>query len=124
MAVDGKVVRELGTRADASRVSILVDGKPLHPPRRRVYLMLHKPRGCVTTRTDPEGRATVMDFLTGVKERVYPVGRLNYHSEGLLLVTNDGEFANRILSTSSGIAKTYWVKVSGKPAAGDLDRLR
>jgi 23S rRNA pseudouridine2605 synthase len=122
--VNGEVVRELGTRADASRSRILVDGKPLKQPRRLVYLLLHKPRGCVSTVSDPEHRPTVMDFLPRLAERVYPVGRLDYHSEGLLLLTNDGDFANRILSSASGVAKTYWVKVAGTPQGSDLEKLR
>jgi 23S rRNA pseudouridine2605 synthase len=122
--VDGKVVRELGTRADARRSRIVVDGRPLRPPQQFLYFMLHKPRGCVTTLSDPEKRPTVLNFLKAIPERVYPVGRLDYASEGLLLVTNDGDFANHILSASSGIPKTYWVKVTGKPEAADLDKLR
>jgi 23S rRNA pseudouridine2605 synthase len=122
--VDGRIVRELGTRVDARQSRIVVDGKPLHPARRLLYFMLHKPRGCVTTVSDPEGRPTVMKFLEAVPERVYPVGRLDYASEGLLLVTNDGDFANHVLSASSGIPKTYWVKVAGKPEARELEMLR
>jgi len=122
--VDGKVVRELGTRADSDTARIQVDGKPLKQPRQHVYLILHKPRGCVSTLSDPERRPTVMDFLPRLAERIYPVGRLDYHSEGLLLLTNDGEFANKILSSSSGIPKTYWVKVAGTPPGSDLQKLR
>ena len=122
--VDGKVVRELGTRADSDSARIQVDGKPLKQPRRHVYFLLHKPRGCVSTLSDPERRPTVMDFLPRLAERIYPVGRLDYHSEGLLLLTNDGEFANKILSSSSGIPKTYWVKVAGTPPGSDLQKLR
>jgi 23S rRNA pseudouridine2605 synthase len=122
--VDGTVVRELGTRADSSLVRVTVDGKPLRRSKQLLYIALNKPRGCVTTLSDPEGRPTVMEFLRTVPERVYPVGRLDYHSEGLLLLTNDGEFANRILGASSGIAKTYWVKVAGVPEAEELDELR
>ena len=122
--VDGKVVRELGTRADPLHSSIQVNGKPLRPPRHLLHYMLYKPRGCVTTLRDPEGRRTVKDFLTKIPERVYPVGRLDYASEGLLLITNDGEFSNHILSASSGIEKTYWVKVSGAPEAEALQELR
>ena len=124
VSVDGVVVRELGTKADSATAQIRVDSKPLRPPRNIVYLALNKPRECVTTLSDPEGRPTVMDFLKGVKERVYPVGRLDYHTEGLLLLTNDGDFANRILSAGSGIPKTYWVKVAGRPAEEDLEKLR
>lgn len=113
VAVNGRVVTELGTKADLERDHIKVNGKLIRPPRRQVYLALYKPREVVTTRDDPEGRRTVMDFLAGVKDRVYPVGRLDYHSEGLLLLTNDGEFANRITSASSHVPKLYLVKVTG-----------
>ena len=124
VTVNGAVVRELGSKADSATAHIRVNGQLLRPPRRLVYLALNKPRGCVTTRSDPQGRPTVMDCLKGVKERVYPVGRLDYHTEGLLLLTNDGEFANHIISAASGIPKTYWVKVAGMPAEEDLDKLR
>jgi 23S rRNA pseudouridine2605 synthase len=122
--VDGKIVRELGTRADPAVALILVDGKPLRRQRETLYYMLNKPRGCVTTVSDPEGRPTVMDYLKKVPERVYPVGRLDYASEGLLLVTNDGEFSNHIISAANGIPKTYWVKVAGVPSAEELQKLR
>jgi len=124
VSVNGVVARELGTKADPATAQIRVDNKPLRPPRNVVYLALNKPRECVTTLSDPEGRPTVMNFLKGVKERVYPVGRLDYHTEGLLLFTNDGDFANRILSAALGIPKTYWAKVAGTPAEDDLEKLR
>jgi pseudouridine synthase len=122
--VDGKVVRELGTQADPAHARIQVDGKVVRLTQPRVYLALNKPRGYVTTRSDPEHRKTVMDLLVGVAGRVYPVGRLDYHSEGLLLISNDGEFANRILSASAGVPKTYWVKVAKRPAEAGLEKLR
>jgi 23S rRNA pseudouridine2605 synthase len=124
VTVNGQVVRELGSKADMDRDHIKVDGKLVHRPRQLLYLMLNKPPGCVTTMFDPEGRRKVVDLIHGVKERVYPVGRLDYNSEGLLLLTNDGDFANLIISASSEIPKTYWVKVSGKPEDSDLERLR
>src|SRR5438552_10252887 len=96
VAVNGAVVTELGSKADPERDHIKVDGKRLRAPERPVYLAMNKPKNCVTTVSDPEGRETVMDLLRGVKARVYPVGRLDYHSEGLLLLTNDGEFAKRV----------------------------
>src|SRR2546422_9458698 len=113
VAVNGAVVTELGTKADLDRDHIRADGKLLHNPKPLVYIALNKPNNCVTTVTDPEGRATVMDLLRGLKGRVYPVGRLDYHSEGLLLLTNDGEFANAITSATSKVPKTYLVKVNG-----------
>jgi pseudouridine synthase len=124
VAVDGKIVREMGTLADPLQSRIEVNGKPLRPSRQLLYYMLYKPRGCVTTLSDPQGRPTVKDWLRRIPERVYPVGRLDYASEGLLLITNDGEFSNHILSSSSGIEKTYWVKVSGTPSPEALAKLR
>ncbi len=111
--VNGAVVTELGTKADPEHDHIKVNGKLIQGPRRHVYIAFHKPKNCMTTTNDPEGRETVMDLLRGVKERVYPVGRLDYQSEGLLLLTNDGEFANRITSAASHVAKIYGVKVNG-----------
>lgn len=113
VTVNGQVVTKLGTKADLGRDHVKVDGRLLRAPRLLHYLVLNKPKNCVTTLDDPQGRPTVMDLLRGVKERVFPVGRLDYHSEGLLLFTNDGEFANRILSASTKVPKTYLVKVNG-----------
>jgi len=111
--VNGAVVLELGTKADPERDHIKVDGKRVGAPERLVYLAMNKPKNCMSTVTDPEGRETVMHLLRGVKARVYPVGRLDYASEGLLLLTNDGEFAKRITSASSHVTKTYVVKTNG-----------
>jgi 23S rRNA pseudouridine2605 synthase len=122
--VNGKVVTELGTKADAARDHIRVDGKLLHGAERLRYFMLNKPRGFVTTVKDPEGRPTVMEFFAKTAERIYPVGRLDYLSEGLLVVTNDGELANRLTKASSGVEKTYLVKVSGQPTEEELEVLR
>jgi 23S rRNA pseudouridine2605 synthase len=113
VVVNGQIVTELGTKADLERDHIKVDGKLLRRPERLVYLALNKPTGVVTTVSDPEGRPTVMQFIQKTKERVFPVGRLDYASEGLLLMTNDGELANRITSASSHVPKTYVVKVNG-----------
>jgi 23S rRNA pseudouridine2605 synthase len=113
VTVNGRTITELGSKADLSRDHIKVDGKLIHAPRRHVYIALNKPREVVTTVSDPEGRRTVIDLLRGLKERVYPVGRLDYQSEGLLLLTNDGEFANRITSAATHVQKTYVVKVNG-----------
>jgi 23S rRNA pseudouridine2605 synthase len=113
VAVNGRTITELGAKADPARDHIKVDGRPVRAPRQLVYLALNKPRNCVTTLHDPQGRPTVIEFLKGVKARVYPVGRLDYASEGLLLFTNDGEFANRLMSASSHVPKTYLVKVNG-----------
>ncbi len=111
--MNGQVVTELGTKADPSRDHIKIDGKLLRPSRTQLYLALNKPRGVVTTVSDPQGRPTVMDLLKGIKERVYPVGRLDYDSEGLLLLTNDGEFAHRAMAASTHLEKVYVVKVNG-----------
>jgi 23S rRNA pseudouridine2605 synthase len=113
VTVNGAVITEMGSKADLEHDHIKVDGRLLRRPRMPVYIALHKPDQCVTTVTDPEGRPTVMDLLRGVKARVYPVGRLDYHSEGLLLLTNDGDLANAITSASTHIPKTYLVKVNG-----------
>jgi 23S rRNA pseudouridine2605 synthase len=113
VTVNGTVVTELGTKADLLRDHIKVDGRLLRPPKHMVYIALHKPDSSVTTVSDPQGRTTVMDMLRGVKERVYPVGRLDYHSEGLLLFTNDGELANAVMSAATHLPKTYLVKANG-----------
>ena len=122
--VNGKVVTELGTKAAAGRDHIRVDGKLLQGPERLRYFILNKPRGFVTTVKDPEGRPTVMQFFDKMKERLYPVGRLDYQSEGLLVVTNDGELANRLTKAGSGVEKTYLVKVAGQPTEEQLNALR
>src|SRR5579863_2289348 len=122
--VNGKVVTELGTKADAARDHIRVDGKLLQGSERLRYFMLNKPRGFVTTVSDPERRPTVMEFFTKLRERLYPVGRLDYLSEGLLLVTNDGDLANKLTRAAAGVEKTYLVKVSGQPTEAELDILR
>lgn len=124
VSVNGKIVTELGSKADSERDHIRVNGKLLHGAERHIYLLMNKPKGYVTTLRDPERRPTVMDLLHGVKARVYPVGRLDYASEGLLLLTNDGEFANFLMKAASHVPKTYMVKVSGKPPADSLNRLR
>jgi len=114
VSVNGAVVTELGSKADLERDHVKVDGRLVHAPTRLVYIALNKPNNTVTTVSDDRGRATVMDLLHGVKERVYPVGRLDYHSEGLLLLTNDGEMANAITSAATHLPKTYVVKVTGQ----------
>ena len=122
--VNGKIVTELGSKADPARDHIRVDGKLLQGSERHRYFVLNKPKGFVTTVSDPEGRPTVMQFFAKMRERLYPVGRLDYMSEGLLLVTNDGELANKLTRAASGVEKTYLVKVSGQPSEEDLERLR
>src|SRR5207249_3879585 len=112
VAVNGRTVTELGSRADPEHDHVKVDGRLLRA-QQHLYLVMNKPKDVVTTVHDPEGRETVMALLKGVKQRVYPVGRLDYHSEGLLLLTNDGEFANRITASAHHVTKTYLVKVNG-----------
>ncbi len=122
--VNGRVVAELGAKADPAKDHIKVDNKLLRRPEAPVYLVLNKPKDCVTTLSDPQGRRTVMDLVKGVKERVYPVGRLDYHSEGLLLLTNDGEFAARAMAPATHLEKTYEVKVNGRLAEDQEARFR
>lgn len=124
VSVNGRIVSELGTKADPERDHIRVNGKLLHGPQRHVYLMLNKPKGYVTTVTDPEGRPTIMELVPRVAARVYPAGRLDYNSEGLLLMTNDGPLVERLTHASSHLPKTYLVKVSGQPSAEEIERLR
>lgn len=112
--VNGKVVDQLGAKADPIADHIKVDGKLINVrAEKTIYIALHKPKAVVTTVDDPEGRETVMKFIPKVKQRVYPVGRLDYQSEGLLLLTNDGEFANRVISPKYHVPKTYLVKANG-----------
>ena len=129
--VNGATVKQLGTRHDPTRDHIRVDGKLLKGPELRRYYMLNKPRGYVTTLDDPQKRPTVMDLMAqpksgphGDRVRLYPVGRLDYLSEGLLLMTNDGELANSLSKAAAGVEKTYLVKVSGVPPASGLDHIR
>jgi 23S rRNA pseudouridine2605 synthase len=124
VSVNGQTVTELGTKADLEQDHIRVDGKLLQGAEQKVYLMLHKPKGYVTTVTDPEGRPTVMDLVRHVRARLYPVGRLDFASEGLLLMTNDGALAQKLTHASSHMPKTYLVKVSGKPPEEAIARLR
>ncbi len=124
VTVNGAVITELGSKADLDTDHIKVDGRLLRAPKRLVYIALHKPNNTVTTVTDPQHRATVMDLLKRVRERVYPVGRLDYHSEGLLLLTNDGEMANAIMASASHLPKTYLVKVNGPLTADQEERFR
>jgi 23S rRNA pseudouridine2605 synthase len=122
--VNGQVVTELGTKADLETDHVRVNGKLLQGMQRHVYLLLNKPKGYVTTMSDPEKRPTVMDLIHGVRGRVYPVGRLDYASEGLLLMTNDGDLAHLLMKAASHVAKTYVVKVAGVPKEEALAKLR
>lgn len=123
VAVNGQIVTELGFKVDPNTDVITVDGRPIRPERKLVIL-LHKPKGVITSVSDPQGRRTVIDYLKGVKERVYPVGRLDYDTEGLLLLTNDGELANLLMHPRHQVPKTYLATVKGIPHGEQLDRLR
>lgn len=123
VSVNGRVVTELGSKADAERDHIKVHGKLLPRTGRRITILLNKPVGVVSTVSDPQGRETVVSLLRSIKERVYPVGRLDYHSSGLLLLTNDGELANFLMSRTSVVPRTYHAKLDGRPDPKDLTRL-
>src|SRR3954467_525647 len=122
VTVNGKTVRELGTKADASD-DIRVDGRRIKRVETHRYILLNKPRGYVTTRSDPQQRPTVMDLLRGVREYVYPVGRLDYDSEGLLILTNDGDLAAALTHPRHEVEKVYEARVKGVPDQRTLDRL-
>ena len=124
VTINGRVAVP-GDRADPERDAIKVDGKRLRPPEPPRYILLNKPAGVVTTCEDPEGRTTVIDLLgRKVRERVFPVGRLDYHSEGLLLLTNDGELAAMVGHPRYGLVREYEVKVKGDLTERELARLR
>lgn len=121
--VNGEVVKELGVKVDPERDRVEVDGKPVKPAE-KIYILLYKPAGYVTTLYDPQGRPKVTDLLRGVSARVHPVGRLDYETEGLLLLTNDGDLTFRLTHPRHEIPKTYHALVKGVPDAADLRRLR
>jgi 23S rRNA pseudouridine2605 synthase len=123
ISVNLVVVTEPGTKADPDRDEIRLDGRLISCETERIYILLHKPRGYVTTLSDPQGRPIVTDLLSGVTERVYPVGRLDYDSEGLLILTNDGDFSQRLQHPRYRIPKTYRVKVEGQLTRGELQAL-
>src|SRR5437016_1777326 len=122
VTVNGTTVRELGTKADPGD-DIRVDGRRIKIASHRRYLLLNKPRGYMTTRSDPQRRPTVVDLLGGVREYVYPVGRLDFDSEGLLLLTNDGDLAARLTHPRHGVARVYEARVLGEPDEHDISRL-
>jgi len=121
--VNGQVVRELGTKADAERDRIVVAGRVVEVPGQRHSFVLNKPARVVTTLADPEGRQSLRELLRGLPGRVYPVGRLDYASSGLVLLTDDGELANRILKLAGKLPQTYWVKVKGRLSTDEQVRL-
>jgi pseudouridine synthase len=124
VTVNGRVVTELGTKADPDRDHIKVDGKLITHAEEHRYILLYKPKEVMTTVEDPQGRRTVIDLVRGIRERIYPVGRLDYHSEGLVLLTNDGELAFKVSHPTHGSVKTYHVKVRGIPEERMIDKLR
>jgi pseudouridine synthase len=122
--VNGKVVLEMGTVIDPDKDRVSVDGKTVKPEKRKVYIMLNKPVGIVTSLKDEKGRTVVTDLIEGVDERIYPVGRLDSDTSGLLLLTNDGELAFKLTHPSKRIFKKYIAIVEGLPNKGELERLR
>jgi 23S rRNA pseudouridine2605 synthase len=123
VTVNGKPVSKLGSKADPARDHIRVDGRLLTGAAENVYLLVNKPVGYVSTVSDPERRPTVVSLVRGIKERVYPVGRLDYHSSGLMILTNDGELANFLMARASAIPRTYHVKLEGRPDPEDVSKL-
>jgi pseudouridine synthase len=124
VVVNGEVVMTLGSKADPARDDIRVDGRRLHFDKRQRYIVLNKPKGYVTTRKDPEGRNTVMELLRDVREYVYPVGRLDYETEGLLLMTSDGDLAARLTHPRHEVERVYEAIVVGAPDDDSLEKLR
>jgi len=120
VTVDGKVVSEMGLKVDPQKQMVACNGKPVQPEEEKIYLLLNKPKGYVTTLHDPQGRPIVSSLLAGISARVFPVGRLDFDTEGALILTNDGEFAQRILHPSFEIKRTYQATVRGLPAQGKL----
>lgn len=123
VTVNGKKVYELGVKVDPHVDRIQIQGKPLRKKFEHLYLMFYKPKGVLTTMEDPLERPTIKAFLESVPTRVFPVGRLDWDSEGLLLLTNDGDFANRVTHPKAEVTKTYLVKVDGKPSEEHLKKL-
>jgi 23S rRNA pseudouridine2605 synthase len=125
VVVNGTLITTLGTKVNPLKDHIKVNGKLIHQSKfKSVYLMLNKPCGTITSVRDPEGRPTVMDLIPKGKERLYPVGRLDFNTEGLLLLTNDGEMANKLMHPRFEIEKKYWVKVKGHPTETEINKLR
>src|SRR5580658_9739508 len=122
VTVNGHTVTELGTKADESRDHIKVAGKLVRPPKGRIYMVLNKPAEVVSTMSDPEGRQSLLDLLHGVSERVFPVGRLEYHATGLVFLTNDGDLANRILK-SHRLPQTYQLKLKSLLTFAEIESL-
>jgi pseudouridine synthase len=127
VSVNGKVVTELGAKADSATDHIKVNNRLINPllkPRERIYVLLNKPKGYLTSMADPEGRPMVTELVPAALGRLHPVGRLDFNTEGLLLLTDDGEFTNYITSARNRVAKVYEVKVQGVPTENAIARLR
>jgi 23S rRNA pseudouridine2605 synthase len=124
VTLNGETVREMGTKADPTRDDIRVDGRRIKSPERLRYILLYKPARYVTTRSDPQRRRTVIDLLHGVREYVYPVGRLDYDTQGILLLTNDGDLAAKLTHPRHEVDRTYEAHVAGMPDDPALERLR
>jgi 23S rRNA pseudouridine2605 synthase len=124
VTVNGQVMTELGSKADPERDHVKVNGKLLHGVSQLHYLLLNKPIGYLSTVRDPQNRPTVMKLVKGIRERVYPVGRLDYNSSGIMILTNDGELANLLMSRAAKIPRTYHVKLEGSPRPEDLQKLK
>jgi pseudouridine synthase len=124
VTVNGATIRELGTKADPARDDIRVDGRRVKVVAHHLYLLVNKPRGYVSTRSDPQQRPTVLDLVPEIREYVYPVGRLDYDSEGLIILTNDGDLAAKLTHPRHGVARVYEAHVLGEPDDHDLDRLQ
>jgi 23S rRNA pseudouridine2605 synthase len=124
VTVNGQTIREMGVKADPAVDDVRVDGRRVKTAARHRYILLYKPAGYVTTRSDPQRRRTVIDLLRGVREYVYPVGRLDYDTEGLLLLTNDGDLAARLTHPRHGVERTYEAHVVGIPDGEAIERLR
>jgi len=124
VTVNGKTVTELGTKADLEKDAIKVDGKRIRFDSEKVCLLLNKPKGCISTAHDPQNRQTVIDLVKKMKQRVFPVGRLDFDAEGVLLLTNDGELTNKLIHPRYKIPKKYLVKVSDVPDEKDISKLR
>jgi 23S rRNA pseudouridine2605 synthase len=121
--INGKTVYELGIRVDPAADRVLVDGKLARPASQKIYVVFYKPENVLTTMEDPEGRPTVADFMEKLPVRVFPVGRLDWDTEGLLLLTNDGDFAQKVMHPREEIPKTYLVKLNGKPTDDHFRKL-
>jgi len=121
--VNGKKVFELGVRVNPSKDRIVVEGHPVTFFHKKFYIMFHKPTQVLTTLNDPEGRPTVIDYFSKFPVRIFPIGRLDWDSEGLLLLTNDGDFANSVMHPRKEVTKTYLVKVNGQPEKSEIEKL-